>query len=120
MAHKEDRMDRCERTGGLWNTFVTVSHADAFLKLLSSTVLNAVAEVAGALARDDLDSAYRDLDMIDFSKDVRSLNPRQFPAPPDERVIETLAQNQIEPEWLRKMRGPHIPPASENGLSIAE
>jgi hypothetical protein len=33
------------------------------------SALNAVAEIADAC--DDLDSAYRDLDMIDFSKDAR-------------------------------------------------
>jgi mannose-1-phosphate guanylyltransferase len=101
------------RGGGLWNTFVTIGHAGAFLKLLSSTAPDAVAEIAGALARDDLDGAYRDLDMIDFSKDVLSLNTRQLLVAPDaasgwtdlgnpNRVIDTLVRNQIEPEWLRE------------------
>jgi hypothetical protein len=63
--------------------------------------------------------------MMDFSDGVRRLNPGQSPAPPDaasvrtdlgnpDRGVETLAQNQSEPEWLREMRGPPVPPASES------
>jgi mannose-1-phosphate guanylyltransferase len=101
------------RGGGLWNTFVTIGQAGAFLKLLSSTAPDAVAEIAGALAHDDLDGSYRDLDTIDFSKDVLSLKPHRLLVASDatsgwndlgapDRVIDTLVQNQIEPEWLRE------------------
>ena len=115
------------RKGGLWNTFVTVGHAVAFLKLLGATVRSAVTKVMGARARGDLDSAYRDMGAIDFSKDVLSREPRRLLVIPDadsgwadlgtpDRVIETLARDGIEPEWMREMRGPDVP---VDGLSMS-
>ncbi len=103
------------RTGGLWNTFVTIGQADAFLKLLLSTVPTAVAEIAVALKRGDLEGVYREIEMIDFSEDVLRLEPQRLLVIPDaasgwadlgnpDRVIEVLVENQIEPEWLREMR----------------
>ena len=118
------------RAGGLWNTFVTVGHAGAFLKLLCSTIPAAVAQIAGALLRDDLESAYCDMGTVDFSKDVLSLEPRRLLVIPDAasgwtdlgnpgRVIETLVQNQIVPEWLREMHRSHIPAADDSSLAPA-
>ncbi|HSO74574.1 MAG TPA: sugar phosphate nucleotidyltransferase [Blastocatellia bacterium] len=103
------------KRGGLWNTFVTVGHARAFLELLRSTVPDAMVKIADALARDDLDAAYLDLDTIDFSMAVLSREPHRLLVIPDaasgwtdlgdpDRVIETLTQNQIEPDWLRATR----------------
>ena len=37
-----------------------------------------MAEIAAALARGDLERIYREMEMIDFSKDVLSLEPRRF------------------------------------------
>jgi mannose-1-phosphate guanylyltransferase len=104
------------KRGGLWNTFITVGHASAFLELLRSTIPDAVVKFADALARGDLDGAYRDLNTIDFSKAVLGLEPHRLLVMPDavsgwtdlgnpDRVIGTLVQNQIEPDWLREMRG---------------
>jgi len=117
------------RAGGLWNTFVTIGQAGAFLELLYSTAPDAVAEIAAALAQGDLDGAYRDLDTIDFSKDVLSVKPHRLMVLPDAasgwadlgdpgRVIETLVHNQIEPEWLREMRGSGVTIA--RGSSLAQ
>lgn len=103
------------KRGGLWNTFVTVGHASAFLELLRSTIPDAMVKIADALARDDLDAAYLDLDPIDFSMAVLSREPHRLLVIPDaasgwtdlgdpDRVIETLTQNQIEPDWLRETR----------------
>ena len=108
------------RTGGLWNTFVTIGRAGAFLELLRSTVPAAVAELADALARDDLYGAYRKMDAIDFSKDVLSQKPHRLLVIRDAasgwadlgtpvRVIDTLVQNQTEPQWLHEMRGADVP-----------
>ena len=102
--------------GGLWNTFVTVGHGSAFLKLLRSTIPDAMVKIADALACDCLDDAYLDLDTIDFSMSVLSREPHRLLVMPDaasgwtdlgdpDRVIGTLIQNQIEPGWLREMRG---------------
>ncbi len=114
------------KRGGLWNTFVTVGHASAFLELLRSTIPDAMVKIADALARDDLDDAYLDLDAIDFSMAVLSREPHRLLVMPDaasgwtdlgdpDRVIETLIQNQIEPDWLREMRGSAV--GTENSTS---
>jgi mannose-1-phosphate guanylyltransferase len=108
------------KRGGLWNTFVTVGHASAFLELLRSTIPDAMVKIADAVARDDLDDAYLDLDSIDFSMAVLSREPHRLLVIPDaasgwtdlgdpDRVIETLIQTQIEPDWLREMRGSGAP-----------
>lgn len=102
------------KTGGLWNTFVTIGYASAFLKLLTGTVPLVVSEISKALTQGDPDAAYRDMGAIDFSKDVLSQDQRQLLVIPDEvsgwadlgnpvRVIETLIRNRIVPSWLRKM-----------------
>lgn len=104
------------KTGGLWNTFVTVGHAGAFLELLRSTIPDAVVKIADALALNDLAGAYRDLDTIDFSMAVLCREPHRLLVMPDaasgwtdlgnpDRVIETLIQNQIKPDWLPEMCG---------------
>jgi mannose-1-phosphate guanylyltransferase len=108
------------KRGGLWNTFVTVGHASAFLELLRSTIPDAMVKIADALARDDLDDAYLDLDPIDFSMAVLSREPHRLLVIPDaasgwtdlgspDRVIETLIQSENEPSWLREMCGSDDP-----------
>ena len=103
------------KTGGLWNTFVTIGYGSAFLKLLTDTVPSAVSEISKALTQGDPDAAYRDMEAIDFSKHVLSRNHRQLLVIQDEvsgwadlgnpvRVIDTLIRNRIVPSWLRKMR----------------
>ena len=63
------------RKGGLWNTFITIGRAGAFLKLLSATVLPAMTSIAEAVARGNLDSVYNEIETIDFSKHVLSMEP---------------------------------------------
>lgn len=107
------------RKGGLWNTFVIAGRAGAFLKLLRSTVPSAVDGMADAFARGGLDAAYRDVNTIDFSKDVLSLEPDRLLVMRDstsgwadlgspDRLIETLIENRIETEWLREIRGSEV------------
>jgi mannose-1-phosphate guanylyltransferase len=113
------------RTGGLWNTFVTIGRAGAFLNLLHFTVPAAVAEFADALEFGDVERAYRDASSIDFSKDVLSVEPHRLLVMRDAasgwadlgnpaRVVNTLVQNRIEPEWLLKMRGSYFPGPTTN------
>jgi len=112
----------CElmKRGGLWNTFVTVGRASAFLEMLRSTIPDAMVKIADALARDDLDDAYLDLDPIDFSMAVLSRAPHRLLVIPDaasgwtdlgspDRVIETLIESENEPRWLREMCGSDDP-----------
>ena len=103
------------KTGGLWNTFVTIGYGSAFLKLLTGTVPSAVSEISKALTKGDPDTAYRDMGSIDFSKHVLSQDQRPLLVIQDEvsgwadlgnpvRVIETLIRNQVVPSWLRQVR----------------
>src|SRR5258708_27743406 len=72
------------KTGGLWNTFVTIGYVSAFLKLLTDTVPSAVAEISEALKQGNPDAAYRDIEAIDFSKHVLTQNHRRLVMIPDE------------------------------------
>lgn len=117
--------------GGLWNTFITVGHASAFLELLISTVPASVAEIVAALRYGDLDAVYHELETVDFSMAVLNREPHRLLVLPDtasgwadlgnpERVIDTLNQNQIEPQWLREMHEPHITSATPMRSSMCE
>jgi mannose-1-phosphate guanylyltransferase len=108
------------RRGGLWNTFITVGRASAFLKLLSATVLPAITSIAEAVACGDLDSVYNEIETIDFSKHVLSMEAGGLLVMADSmsgwadlgneaRVIDTLDRNKIEPDWLREMRRSNVP-----------
>ena len=103
------------RKGGLWNTFITIGRAGAFLKLLSATVLPTITSMAEAVVSGNLDSAYNEIETIDFSKHVLSIEPGGLLVMADNasgwadlgnqaRVIDTLDRNRIEPNWLREMR----------------
>ena len=99
--------------GGLWNTFVTIGRARAFLDLMMSTVPMAVSHIANAFANRDLEQAYSGI-QFDFSKDVLGHVARKLLVIPDRasgwtdlgsphRVMDTLIENKIEPDWLRAM-----------------
>jgi mannose-1-phosphate guanylyltransferase len=112
--------DNLMRKGGLWNTFITIGRAGAFLKLLSATVLPALTSVAEAVAGGNLDSVYNQIEPIDFSKHVLSVEAGGLLVMADNksgwadlgnqaRVIDTLDRNKIEPDWLREMRRSKVP-----------
>lgn len=101
--------------GGLWNTFVMIGRAGAFLNLLAATVMPTMKRIADAVAHRDLGSAYGEIEAIDFSRDVLSHQPRALLVMQDaasgwadlgnpERVINTLDRHQIQPEWLLEIR----------------
>jgi mannose-1-phosphate guanylyltransferase len=115
----------CElmRNGGLWNTFVIIGRTGAFLKVLTATVLPAVSRIAEGIAHGKLDSVYSGMEIIDFSKDVLSVEPRSLLVMADgisgwadlgtqARVIDALDRNNIEPQWLREMRCSSVTPAN--------
>ena len=108
------------KQGGLWNTFVVMGRVAAFLELLSSRVATAVEAISDALASRDLDTVYRRMNSIDFSKDVLSLDSSNLLVVEDsksgwadlgnpQRVIDTLDRHQIEPEWLSEIRRSSAP-----------
>jgi mannose-1-phosphate guanylyltransferase len=103
------------RRGCLWNTFVTVGRADAFLELLCAGIPDVVFRLAGALTDNDLDCAYREVRTVDFSREVLAPQPHRLLVIRDAasgwtdlgnpaRVFHTLARNSIEPAWLSQVR----------------
>jgi mannose-1-phosphate guanylyltransferase len=103
------------KKGGLWNTFITIGRAGAFLKLLSATVLPSMTSMAEAVVCGNLNSVYNEIETIDFSKHVLSMDPGGLLVMADNmsgwadlgnqaRVIHTLDRNNTEPDWLREMR----------------
>jgi mannose-1-phosphate guanylyltransferase len=108
------------RKGGMWNTFITIGRAGAFLKLLSATVLPALTSMAEAVAGGNLDSIYNQIETIDFSKHVLSRETGGLLVMADNksgwadlgnqaRVIDTLDRNKNEPDWLRELRRSKVP-----------
>ena len=102
-------------SGALWNTFVAIGRAGAFVNLFGATVMPTMMRIAEAVAHRDLSRAYGEIETIDFSRDVLSREPRSLLVMEDaasgwadlghpERVFSTLDRHQIEPCWLREMR----------------
>jgi mannose-1-phosphate guanylyltransferase len=103
------------RGGCLWNTFVTVGHVKTFLDLVCSQVPDMVRSLSRALAEDELDVAYRQMPVVDFSRQVLAPEPHRLLAVLDStsgwadlgsptRVMDILARNKIRPAWLRDGR----------------
>jgi mannose-1-phosphate guanylyltransferase len=98
------------RRGCLWNTFVTVGRATTFFEILCSQVPESVLAISRAMANDRFDTAYPELDTVDFSRDVLANLPQRLLVLPDRtsgwadlgspaRVHDTLSRNGIQPEW---------------------
>jgi mannose-1-phosphate guanylyltransferase len=104
------------RRGCLWNTFITIGRAATFLELLHVRLPH----VMECLAANDLDSAYAQLDPVDFSTEVLSPMARRLLVVQDtesgwadlgnpNRVIDTLVRNHIQPAWLHGVTRPAQP-----------
>ena len=103
------------RRGCLWNTFVTVGHANAFLDSLSSQVPDVVLSINKALAENELEAAYQRMPAVDLSREILVPQPHRLLAIRDAtsgwadlgsptRVMDTLTRNNIQPTWLRDAR----------------
>jgi mannose-1-phosphate guanylyltransferase len=108
------------RKGGLWNTFVAIGRAGAFLNLMAATVMPTMSRIAHAVTHRDLGGVYGEIDLVDFSRDVLSHEPRSLIVMEDsasgwadlghpDRVISTLDRHRIEPAWLSEMRSGNQP-----------
>lgn len=104
------------RRGCLWNTFVTVGSAAAFLELICLEVPDVVLSVTRALASDDLASAYARLPSVDFSRDILARQVKRLLVLRDsgsgwadlgrpDRVLGLLAKNLHQPAWFRQAAG---------------
>jgi hypothetical protein len=67
-----------QKSGCLWNTFVMIGSRDAFLGLLGRTVPHLIAAIVEWFSAPDLDRIYREIELIDFSKDVLSAAPERL------------------------------------------
>jgi mannose-1-phosphate guanylyltransferase len=102
------------RRGCLWNTFVTIGQAGAFLELLCAEIPDVMFRMAAALTDNDLDPAYREVRAADFSRDVLAPQPHRLLVLRDAasgwtdlgnpaRVFDTLVRHSIEPAWLTRI-----------------
>jgi mannose-1-phosphate guanylyltransferase len=119
------------RRGCLWNTFVTIGHASAFLDLLCSRVPDVVLSINKALAEGELDTVYRLMPVVDFSRQVLAPQPHRLLVVLDtasgwadlgnpSRVMEVLARNGIQPEWLQDFHSLSSPEDLTAGALIGE
>jgi len=92
----------------LWNTFVMIGTARAFLDLLNSQIPDVVRHISDRLG--DLECAYRGVETVDFSREVLGRRPDRLLVVRDAasgwadlgnsaRVIDTLVRNRIETDW---------------------
>jgi mannose-1-phosphate guanylyltransferase len=102
------------RRGCLWNTFVTIGRAGAFLELLYAAIPDIIFRMEVAWENNDLDAVYRAVRAADFSRDVLALQPRRLLVLRDAasgwtdlgnpaRVFDTLVRNSLEPAWLGRI-----------------
>ena len=94
--------------GCLWNTFVTIGSATAFLELVCTEVPNVVLSMMRALADNDLTATYARLPSVDFSHDILTPQAKRFLVLRDSgsgwtdlgspnRVLGLLAKNVKQP-----------------------
>jgi mannose-1-phosphate guanylyltransferase len=67
-----------QKSGCLWNTFVMIGSGEAFLGLLGATVPHLLAAIGDWSSGRDLDRIYREIEPIDFSKEVLSSAPERL------------------------------------------
>jgi mannose-1-phosphate guanylyltransferase len=105
-----------QRRGCLWNTFVTVGSANAFIDVFCQAAPNAMLTLSAGTMDHDLDSAYGRIPSIDFSRDVLASQPERLLVIRDafsgwtdlgnpKRVLDTLAREGIAPAWLTAGHG---------------
>jgi len=104
------------RRGCLWNTFVTIGRVTALIDMLCHAAANPMLRLAAGIIEDDLDSVYRSIPPIDFSRDVLASRPERLLVIRDavsgwtdlgspKRVFDTLARERIAPAWLESIPG---------------
>ena len=100
-----------QHRGCLWNTFVTIGRVSAFIDVLCHAAANPRLRLSAGILENDLDSAYRSIPPVDFSRDVLASQPERLLVIRDagsgwtdlgnpNRVFATLAREKIAPAWL--------------------
>lgn len=112
-----------QRRRCLWNTFVTVGRVSTLIDVLCQAAPNAMLALAAGIRENDLDSCYRSIPSIDFSRDVLASQPERLLVIRDavsgwtdlgnpERVFDTLARERIAPAWVESIRTVEMPEAA--------
>lgn len=102
------------RSGGLWNTFVTVGSASDFVELLCAEVPDVVLSVTGAMGDSDLAPTYARLPIVDFSREILARQAKRLLVLRDcgsgwadlgspNRVLGLLSKNVNQPAWFRRL-----------------
>ncbi len=110
------------RRGCLWNTFVTIGWAGAFLELLQAIIPQALRSLEPMVTGRDPCRAYERVRPVDLSREVLARQPERLLVLRDAasgwadfgtpaRVIDTLVREGIEPAWLGQLR--HRTPHSQ-------
>jgi mannose-1-phosphate guanylyltransferase len=115
-----DRAEELRQKGCLWNTFVMVGLAAAFLELLQATVPGLLQSLDRG-SDVQLDQLYDGIAPIDFSRSVLARMPERLIVQRDAasgwtdfgspaRVVDVLSRQSTRPEWLvSSHNGPEIP-----------
>jgi len=107
------------RHGCLWNTFITIGLAGAFLELFGATIPHLSRTLAACLTDGRLDRFYGETPIVDFSRVVLARVPERLVVLHDaksgwmdlgspHRVAEALTLSGMQPPWLA---------AGQNGVS---
>ena len=103
------------RLGCMWNTFVTIGLAGAFMEVLAATIPEVTQPLASCLTNGELERFYDETASVDFSKSVLSRLPGRLMVLRDtksgwmdlgnpDRVLEAVAHSGIEPPWFAAVR----------------
>lgn len=120
------------RRGCLWNTFVTIGRVAAIVDLLCDAAPNTMLALSAGVRTNDLESCYRSVPPLDFSRDVLASSPDRLLVLRDHlsgwtdlgnpsRVFDTLSREKIKPAWLHASvrvetpaHPPHVPISEVN------
>ncbi len=103
------------QAGCLWNTFITIGSAAAFLELICSEVPDVVFSVKRALTDNDMESTFARLPSVDFSRDILARQAKRLLVLRDsgsgwadlgsaDRVLGLLSRNVNQPAWFRQLQ----------------
>jgi mannose-1-phosphate guanylyltransferase len=101
-----------QRRGCLWNSFVTIGRASAFLELLDSSIPALLPLLRGYTTISGQDELFHSLPSFDFSRDVLTHQPHRLMVLRDSdsgwtdfgsprRVLDVLMQGGTRPSWFR-------------------
>jgi hypothetical protein len=100
-----------------------MGRVSAFIDVLCHAAANPMLRLSAGIVENDLDSAYRAIASVDFSRDVLGSQPDRLLVIRDavsgwtdlgnpNRVFDTLARERIAPAWLESIRAAEMYAAS--------